>query len=100
MASKIKTNISCENIAPIENLNKEIQSGSLKTGVFANNGSGKTFISRLFRITENQTNLELDDVGTSPTDKLISFGKRQAKFSFSIVDKNSLAQVSRLVSFC
>lgn len=87
MADKIKTNISCENIAPIENLNKEVQSGTLKIGVFANNGSGKTFISRLFRLTENQTKLELEDDRTSPTDKLISFGKNNAKFSFSIVDK-------------
>ncbi len=88
MADKIKTNISCENIAPIENLNREIQSGSLKIGVFANNGSGKTFISRLFRLTENQIELKLEDDGTSPVDKLISFGKANAKFSFSIVDKD------------
>lgn len=87
MADKIKTYISCENIAPIENLNREIQSGTLKIGVFANNGSGKTFISRLFRLTENQTDLKLEDDGTSPTDKLISFGKNNAKFSFTVIDK-------------
>lgn len=87
MAEKIKTHISCENIAPIDNLNREIQLGTLKVGIFANNGSGKTFISRLFRLAENQTDLVLDDDNNSPTDKLISFGKNNAKFSFSVTDK-------------
>lgn len=66
--SKIKTVIKCQNIAPLENLYKEIPSSSLKIGVFANNGCGKTFISRLFRLTEKQTKLELNADGTSPTD--------------------------------
>jgi hypothetical protein len=39
--SKIKTTIKCQNIAPLENLNKEFQSNSLKIAVFANNGCGK-----------------------------------------------------------
>ena len=55
---KIKTEINCQNIAPIKSLNKEISSSSLKFGVFANNGSGKTFISRMFRLTENSEELE------------------------------------------
>lgn len=41
--NKIITIIKCQNIAPIENLTREIKSSSLKMGVFANNGSGKTF---------------------------------------------------------
>lgn len=35
---KIITIIKCQNIAPIENLTREIKSSSLKMGVFANNG--------------------------------------------------------------
>ena len=84
---KIKTVIKCQNIAPIENLNREISSCSLKIGVFANNGSGKTFISRLFRLTENHNELTSDEEGKSPTDKLLSFGKNNANFSFSVTDK-------------
>ena len=84
--NKIKTTIKCQNIAPLENLNKEIQSNSLKIAVFANNGSGKTFISRLFRILENQKTFELEEEGTSPTDKLLSFGKTTGNFSFKIAD--------------
>jgi phosphomannomutase len=84
--SHITTTIKCQNIAPLENLNKEIQSSSLKIAVFANNGSGKTFISRLFRILENIKALELQEDGTSPTDKLLSFGKATGNFSFKIAD--------------
>lgn len=89
---KIKTVIKCKNIAPIENLTREIKSGSLKIGVFANNGSGKTFISRLFRLTENQSELELDKEGKSPTDKFLSFGKTNGNFSFSIKDKAGITK--------
>jgi len=86
--SKIKTTIKCQNIAPLENLNKEFQSNSLKIAVFANNGCGKTFISRIFRILENQKMLELEEDGTSPTDKLLSFEKTTGNFSFKITDND------------
>ena len=84
---KIKTEISCHNIAPIEDLNKEITSNSLKFGVFANNGSGKTFISRMFRLTEKTKTLELSEEGNSPTDKLITLGHDSGNFKFKITDK-------------
>ena len=91
MAEKvIKTNIQCQNIAPIENLVREIKSNSLKIGVFANNGSGKTFISRLFRLTEKQTELKLDEKGISPTDKIITLGKKSGSFSFSITNSDGI----------
>jgi len=85
---KITTIIKCQNIAPIENLIREIKSSSLKMGVFANNGSGKTFISRLFRLTEKQDELALNENGKSPTDKLLTFGKNRGTFSFKITDKS------------
>lgn len=85
---KITTIIKCQNIAPIENLTREIKSSSLKVGVFANNGSGKTFLSRLFRLTEKQDELILDENGKSPTDKLLTFGKYNGTFSFKITDEN------------
>lgn len=85
--NKIKTVIECQNIAPIENLKREIKSSSLKIAVFANNGSGKTFISRLFRLTERQDELVLDENSKSPTDKLLTFGKNNGTFSFKITDK-------------
>lgn len=84
--NKITTVINCQNIAPIENLVREIKSSSLKMGVFANNGSGKTFLSRLFRLTEKQDELVLDENSKSPTDKLLTFGKNSGTFSFKITD--------------
>ena len=84
---KITSVIKCQNIAPIVNLTREIKSSSLKMGVFANNGSGKTFLSRLFRLTEKQDELVLDENGKSPTDKLLTFGKNSGTFSFKITDK-------------
>ena len=86
---QIKTFIQCENIAPLVNLNKEITSSSLKFGIFANNGSGKTFISRLFRLTEAGKKLEINEDGTCPTDKLITLGESSAKFHFKVVDKSN-----------
>src|SRR5690606_26590352 len=65
---KITTIIKCQNMAPIENLTREIKSSSLKMGVFANNRSGKIFLSRLFRPTEKQDELVLDENGKSPAD--------------------------------
>lgn len=85
---KLKTELNFKNIAPIEKLDKEISSGSLKFGIFANNGSGKTFISRIFRLTEDSEDLQLDEEGNSPTDKLITLGQTSADFNFKITDKH------------
>jgi wobble nucleotide-excising tRNase len=93
-----KTNLQCQNIAPISNLNREINSTSLKIGVFANNGSGKTFISRLFRLTENLSELILDADGKSPTDKIISLGKNNSNFSFSVTDKLGIVKENFKIS--
>jgi len=83
--AKIKTILTCSNIAPLENLSKEIESNSLKIGILADNGSGKTFISRMFRLTEN---IDLEDEGKS-TNKLITFERTNASFSFKIIDKEN-----------
>lgn len=86
----IITELKCQNIAPIEDLTKEIKSNSLKMAVFANNGSGKTFLSRLFRLTEKQNPIDLDENGKSPTDRLLTFGKDSGSFSFKITDKDGI----------
>lgn len=85
---KISTYLNCKSIAPIQELNTEIKTNSLKIGVFANNGSGKTFLSRLFRLTENNEELFLDENGRSPTDKLLTFGKDKGEFSLKIIGKD------------
>lgn len=86
--AKIKVKIECKHIAPLTNLNESIDAGSLKYGIFANNGSGKTFMSRMFRLTEKNDALEIQEDGKSPTDKLITRGKVAGNFAFKIIEEN------------
>jgi wobble nucleotide-excising tRNase len=82
----IKTEIKCKNLAPITTLDKVINSKSLQYAVYANNGEGKTFISNMFRLLENRTDLLQDKLGNTITDKFISLDKTNCDFSFKITD--------------
>lgn len=84
--TKIKVKLKCTNIAPLVNLDNEFESSSLKIGVFANNGCGKTFISRMFRLLEKPLDDGSGDVSTSNTDRLITIGKSNASFGFRITN--------------
>lgn len=84
MAKIIKTKIKCENLAPFTHLEKELNTSMLRIGIFANNGSGKTFLSRMFRLLEGP--ISPADDGTIPTDYLIRFGCDQTTFSFSVAN--------------
>lgn len=87
--AKIRARLKCINIAPLANLDKEFENNSLKIGVFANNGCGKTFISRMFRLLEPSVSGEDEaEMDTSKTDRLISFGEKNALFGFEIADEN------------
>ena len=90
MPKSIRTKIKCENLAPISLLEKELNTSMLRIGIFANNGSGKTFLSRMFRLLEGSTSSAVD--GSSPTDYLIRFGCNHAKFSFSISDESGIKE--------
>jgi len=65
-----------ENIGPHETIKFIGKTPSLKTAIYANNGSGKTFISRLFRLIENPI--------VEKSDKLLSFTKKQGKMRFEV----------------
>ena len=65
-----------ENIGPHVKIDFTGKTSSLKTAIYANNGSGKTFISRLFRLIENPI--------SQNSDKLLSFTKSQGKMKFEI----------------
>lgn len=51
MAKNISIEIVSTNLGPHEALNTKIQASSLEMGIYANNGSGKTFLSRAFRLS-------------------------------------------------
>ena len=59
----LNVKIQCTNIAPLTKLDNEFENKSLKIGVFANNGCGKTFLSRMFRLLE-KTNVNDNDGGS------------------------------------
>jgi len=90
MGKTIKTIIKCENLAPFSHLEKELNTSMLRIGIFANNGSGKTFLSRMFRLLEGP--ISLTDDGTNPTDYLIRFGCNQTSFSFFISDESGIKE--------
>lgn len=73
-------NFNIENIGPHSNINFSGKSSSLKTAIYANNGSGKTFISRLFRLIENPV--------SQKSDKLLSFSKTEGKLKFTVINGN------------
>lgn len=79
--ANLKLNFVIENIGPHEQLNFNGLATSLKTAFYANNGSGKTFISRLFRL--------LEESSVEKSNKLLSFSKNTGKFEFKILNPQS-----------
>ncbi len=74
--AKLTIGLEIENIGPHDKINFKEETSSLKTAIYANNGSGKTFISRLFRLIENPI--------SQNSDKLLSFTKNQGKMKFEV----------------
>lgn len=82
------------NLAPITNIDKTISFGSIDAGFFARNGSGKTYISRIFELLESKGN---DDYN-----KFIKKGENKCSFEFSVdnveniklqIDRNSIPTI-------
>ena len=51
--------VKATNIGPHENLNANLNLGNLEFGIYANNGSGKTFLSRAFRLLTKKNRFHL-----------------------------------------
>ena len=73
---KIKTTLVAQNYAPLKNFNGVIDSDSLRITIYADNGEGKTFISKAFRMIED-TKMPLSNT-------YLSFGETKGSFSFRI----------------
>lgn len=80
MAKDISIEIEATNLGPHRSLKAKDQISSLELGIFANNGSGKTFLSRAFRLIGN-VNLKVDE-----TNKLLTLGQSQAQFKIAITN--------------
>ncbi len=86
--AKIITEIKCNNLAPISKLDKTIESDNLRLAVFADNGSGKTFLSKTFRLLERGVEPLSSKSRKIPTDKFISFDKDKCSVSVKITGKD------------
>lgn len=79
---KPKLTIKAKNLGPHHDFTfSQDVSKDLKIGVFANNGSGKTFLSRALRLLD-RNNLE----ETTDSSELVSFGQNQGSFSIEVKD--------------
>lgn len=56
---------------------------SVKIAIYAQNGMGKTFFSRMFALSENTNLLSVED-----TEHLLSIDKNNGEFNFTIKDSN------------
>ena len=88
MPNRIRLEIKAQNIGPHTNLDETLETGSLQLGIYANNGSGKTFLSRIFRFISKKSHVNSD------TNKLLTLNQNRGSFEFNVVDiasgKNSL----------
>ncbi|HPG64979.1 MAG TPA: AAA family ATPase, partial [Saccharofermentans sp.] len=60
---------------------------SNKAIIFATNGTGKSFISRAFRLTSNEKRAEL-------ADDLLTLGQKFGNLSFSVINNDNVKQLS------
>lgn len=86
MAKNISVTFKANSIGPHKNLDCSLNFSSLKVGVFANNGTGKTFLSRMFRLVENSE--------VEHTNKVLSINKTTGDFSFQIDEKKETGDTS------
>ena len=96
MAKNRKVEIKCQNLAPLSFLTKEINTSALQFAIYANNGEGKTFLSNIFRLFENNPSYLQDKQGNILTDRFISFDKNTCEFQFSISDNEGSKEDAKI----
>lgn len=77
--------IKANNIGPHENISWSELVATNKTGIFATNGKGKSFLGRAFQYIGDAEHFK--DVQSA--DRMITLGQNQGRFSFEIADKKS-----------
>lgn len=90
MAKNITTEIKVENIGPLLAINDSFPMSKLKLGVFANNGSGKTFISRAFRLLNNNE--------AEKANKILTINKTKGDFSLKISEQKDGTTIHKKLS--
>jgi DNA repair exonuclease SbcCD ATPase subunit len=87
-AKKIDIQFEIKNFGPLSDLQYEGKTNSLKMGIFANNGVGKTFFSRALRLTSPLYNIKT-------TDNLLATDQTNGKFIFKITNENDPNKIHR-----
>lgn len=77
--SKIKLNFNVQNIGPHDKLSCNKDISSLKIGIYASNGMGKTFLSRMFRLTSDDFEFNIEQIN-----RYISLSKNKGEFNLKI----------------
>lgn len=88
MAKDIKMVFDIKNLGPHTALQFDDQAGSINVGIYANNGAGKTFISRAFRLILSKNN-------PSTANKLLTKKQTTGKFVFKINNTADTVKQSR-----
>lgn len=71
--------LTCDDLAPLRRVRGSVAVSSLRLGLYAPNGSGKTFISRALRLAANAG-------GRFPAESLISFGSDKCAFRLRLAE--------------
>lgn len=87
----INTHLIVNNIGPHLSLNHNGNLGNLRIGIYANNGSGKSFISRMFRLAENSIS------DTEITDSYMTLKQNSSLFKYVIKNQNDPVKQERIL---
>jgi hypothetical protein len=87
--NKYNIHLKLKNIGPHTNLNQNIdagENGPLRIAIYATNGSGKTSISKQFRL------LNIKKESLPDSDNFITLGQSEAVFDFKLYNQNNTAE--------
>lgn len=87
-SKSIEVEFEIKNFGPLSNLKYKGKTNSLKMGIFANNGVGKTFFSRALRLASPLNS-------TVMSDNLLTTNEKNGNFIFKIQNQNDTIKTQR-----
>jgi len=87
--AEIKLDWQIKNIGPHTDLEYEHDTNSIKIGIYANNGMGKTFISRAYRLASPSYEPEIETINN-----ILTTNKTTGQFSLEL--KGQPTQLNKL----
>jgi ABC-type lipopolysaccharide export system ATPase subunit len=90
MPKYLTLELTTKNIGPHINLSARLQTSNLEIGIYASNGSGKTFLSRAFRL------FTMNNFHPSDANRLLTLGENSGNFKFKITNSQEQGVVREL----